>query len=252
MCVPLVSAIQHPLMPEQFPLHFEFLANQTFNDFFAGENQPIIDSLQQCVLGNGEQKIFIRGKSGQGKSHLLQACCHYAQQQEKLSFYFDLSRHSRHQPAILSGIDDYNVVCLDNVDTIVGDVKWEQALYTLMKSHYEKGHQLIISSRYLPNYLNVKTSGLKEHLNWGLILQLKTLVDTNNIDALIFKADAMGFEISPQAGRFLVIHYPAELHDLWHLLAEIDRASLAAKRKLTVPFLKQLFNTTSHTKNSSH
>jgi DnaA family protein len=238
-------------MPEQFPLHFEFLANQTFNDFFAGDNQPIIENLQQCVLGNGEQKIFIRGKSGQGKSHLLQACCHYAQQHEKLSFYFDLSRYSRHQPAILNGIDEYDVVCLDNVDSIVGHKKWEHALYELMKCHYEKGHQLIISSSFLPNHMDIKTQGLKDHLNWGLILQLKTLVDTNNIDALIFKADAMGFEISPQVGRFLVIQHQAELHELWRLLEEIDRASLAAKRKLTVPFLKQLFNT-NKTENSIH
>lgn len=231
-------------MPEQYPLHFEFLANQTFTDFFAGENQPIIENLKQCVLGNGEQNIFLRGKSGQGKSHLLQACCHYAQQQHKQSFYFDLSRHSRHQPAILKGIDEYDVVCLDNIDAIVGDKNWELTLYDLMTWHYEKGHQLIISSSYLPNHMEVITTGLKEYLNWGLILQLKTLVDTNNINALIFKADSMGFEISPQVGRFLVIQHQTELHDLWPLLEKIDRASLAAKRKLTVPFLKQLFSTT--------
>ena len=232
------------LMPEQYPLHFEFLANQTFNDFFSGENQPIIENLQDCVLGNGEKNIFLWGKSGQGKSHLLQACCHFAQQHQKPSFYFDLSRNSRHQPAILKGIDEYDVVCLDNVDTVVGNESWELAIYELMKYQYQKGHQLIISSSYLPNHLEVITSNLKEYLNWGLILQLKTLVDTNNIDALIFKADSMGFEISPQAGRFLVIQHQAELHDLWLLLEKIDRASLAAKRKLTVPFLKQLFNTT--------
>jgi DnaA family protein len=231
-------------MPEQYPLHFEFLANQAFTDFFAGENQSIIENLKQCVLGNSEQNIFLQGKSGQGKSHLLQACCHYAQQQHKQSFYFDLSRHSRHQPAILAGIDEYDVVCLDNVDSIVGNKKWEHALYELMKCHYEKGHQLIISSSYLPNHMELITTDLKAYLNWGLILQLKTLVDTNNINALIFKADSMGFEISPQVGRFLVIQHPTELHELWRLLDKIDRASLAAKRKLTVPFLKQLFNTT--------
>lgn len=231
-------------MPEQFPLHFEFLANQTFNDFFAGENQPIIEQLKQCVQGNGEQKIFLCGKPGQGKSHLLQACCHYAQHNEKQSFYFDLARYARHQAAILQGIDTYDVVCLDNVDTIIGHKRWEQALDELMKCHCEKGHQLILSSMYLPNHLDIKNTQLKEHLNWGLILQLKTLIDTNNIDALIFKADLMGFEISPQVGRFLVIQHQTELHELWDLLEEIDRASLAAKRKLTVPFLKQLFQVT--------
>ena len=52
----------------------------------------------------------------------------------------------------------------------------------------------------------------------------------------------MGFEISPQVGRFLMIQNPSELDGLWHLLDKLDHASLAAKRKLTVPFLKRLFN----------
>ncbi len=239
MSVRLVTLL---LMPEQFPLHFEFRANQTFDDFFAGENEPIVKDLKQCVLGNGAQQIFLWGKSGQGKSHLLQACCHYAQQHERQSFYFDLSRYRRHRPAILMGLDDYDVVCLDNVDWIVGQEKWEQALCEFMQRHYDRGHQLIISATCLPNYMTIKTPDLKTRLSWGLMLQLKTLVNTHSIDALIFKADAMGFEISPQVGRFLMIQHQSELDGLWHLLDKLDRASLAAKRKLTVPFLKRLFN----------
>ncbi len=229
-------------MSEQFPLHFEFRANQTFDDFFAGANEPIIEDLKRCVLGNGEQQIFVWGKSGQGKSHLLQACCHSAQQHQRRSFYFDLARYSRHQPAILMGLDDYDVVCVDNMDWIIGQENWELALCEFMQRHFECGHQLIISATGLPNYMTIKTPDLKTHLSWGLTFQLKTLVNTHSIDALIFKADAMGFEISPQVGRFLMIQHQTELEGLWHLLEKIDRASLAAKRKLTVPFLKRLFN----------
>jgi DnaA family protein len=89
----------------------------------------------------------------------------------------------------------------------------------------------------------IKTSDVKANLSWGLMVQLKTLVDTSSVDALIFRADAMGLEISPQAGRFLMIQHNAALDGLWLLLEKLDRASLSAKRKLTVPFLKQLLFT---------
>jgi DnaA family protein len=228
-------------MPEQYPLHFEFRANQTFDDFFAGVNQPIIADLKQCVLGHGEQQIFIWAKSGQGKSHLLQSCCHYAQSHEQSSFYFDLARFRRHKPAIFLDLDDYEVICIDNVDWIIGQEKWEQALSAFMQRHYERGHCLILAATNLPNHLTLKTPDIKTCLSWGLMVQLKTLVNTHSIDALIFRADAMGFEISPQVGRFLMIQHQAELDGLWRLLEKLDRASLAAKRKLTVPFLKRLF-----------
>jgi len=230
-------------MTEQYPLHFEFRANQTFDDFFAGVNEPIIQDLKQCVLDKGEQQIFLWAKSGQGKSHLLQACCHYAQEHEFQSFYFDLARYRLHKPAIFLGLDDFEVVCVDNIDAIVGQKKWEQALSAFIQRHYERGHRLIISATNLPNYMILKTSTVKTSLSWGLMIQLKTLVNVDSIDALIFKADAMGFEISPQVGRFLMIQHHDELDGLWLLLEKLNRASLSAKRKLTVPFLKQLFDT---------
>jgi len=72
------------------------------------------------------------------------------------------------------------------------------------------------------------------------------LTDGDRIAALIFKADQMGFEIAPQAGRFLLTHYDRDPASLWALLEKLDKASLAAKRKLTLPFLKQILNEDSH------
>ena len=78
-------------MAEQLPVNFEFRANQTFKDFFAGSNQEIIDHLKNCVSGDGEQQVFIWGAQGLGKSHLLQACCQHAHQQQYSAFYFTLA-----------------------------------------------------------------------------------------------------------------------------------------------------------------
>lgn len=227
-------------MIEQYPLHFEFRANQTFDDFFAGANAPIINDLKRCILSQGEQQIFLWAKTGQGKSHLLQACCHYAQQNEKQSFYLDLARYRFHKPAIFLGLDDYEIACIDNVDAVIGLEKWERALSAFMQRHYERGHRLILSATDLPNHMMIKTADIKANLSWGLMVQLKTLVNTNSVDALIFRADAMGLEISPQVARFLTIQHQAELDNLWAMLEKLDRASLSAKRKLTLPFLKQL------------
>jgi DnaA family protein len=52
----------------------------------------------------------------------------------------------------------------------------------------------------------------------------------------------MGFEISSQMGQFLLTHYDRDLSSLWSLLKKLDHASLAAKKKLTLPFLKKIIN----------
>lgn len=233
-------------MAEQLPLHFEFRANQTFNDFFPGTNREIVTHLQRCVAGLGEQQIFLWGKSGLGKTHLLQACCHQAQQQNIRSFYFDLAHAELPDPEILDGLDEYDVVCFDNIECIPGNADWEMAFFNFFNRHRDRGHKLIVSSSAAPNDLAIRLPDLKTRLNWGLTLKIQPLTDSDRIAALIFKADQMGFEIAPQTGRFLLTHYDRDLAGLWALLEKLDKASLAAKRKLTVPFLKQILNEDSH------
>lgn len=233
-------------MAQQLPLHFEFRANQTFNDFFSGSNQEIVTHLQQCITGVGEQQICLWGKPGEGKSHLLQACCHQAQHQNLSSFYFDLSNAELPDSSMLNGLDQYDVVCFDNIDCIAGNTAWERAFFNFFNQHRERGHKLVVSSSSAPNDIGIQLPDLKTRLNWGLTLKIQSLTDSDRIAALIFKADQMGFEIAPQAGRFLLTHYDRDLASLWALLEKLDRASLAAKRKLTLPFLKQILNEDSH------
>ncbi|MBL6987811.1 MAG: DnaA regulatory inactivator Hda [Methylobacter sp.] len=233
-------------MAQQLPLHFEFRANQTFEDFFPGTNQEIVTHLQQCIAGLGELQIFLWGKSGLGKSHLLQACCHMAQNHKLSSFYFDLANIQLPDPAILSGLDEYDVVCFDNIERIAGNAAWELAFFNFFNQHRDRGHKLIVSACSAPNDLAIQLPDLRTRLNWGLTLKMQPLTDNDRVAALIFKADHMGFEIAPQAGRFLLTHYDRDLSSLWALLEKLDKASLAAKRKLTIPFLKQILDEQSH------
>ncbi|NTW44401.1 MAG: DnaA regulatory inactivator Hda [Anaerolineaceae bacterium] len=233
-------------LPKQLPLHFEFRANQTFDDFFPGSNLEIINHLQKSSEGTGERLIFLWGQSGLGKSHLLQACCQQAKSQQLSSFYFSLSTLELPDPGLLTGLDKFDIVCFDNIEHIAGNQPWELAFFNFFNLHRDQCHTLILSASCPPNDIAIQLPDLKTRLNWGLTLKIQPLCDTDKITALIFKAKQMGFEISPQAGHFLLTHYDRDLSSLWELLKKLDRASLAAKRKLTIPFLKHILNEETH------
>jgi DnaA-homolog protein len=227
-------------MIKQLPLQFEFRVNQTFSEFFPGANREIISHLQNSVAGNGELQIFLWGKTGLGKTHLLQACCHLAQSLNRSSFYLDLASTHLPDADILNGLDSFDLVCLDNVESIAGKSDWEMAFFHFFNQHRDSEHTLIVSAACQPNEIAVHLPDLKTRLNWGLTLKIQPLADNDRITALIFKANQMGFEISPQVGLFLLTHYNRDLFALWQLLEQLDKASLAAKRKLTIPFLKEV------------
>jgi DnaA family protein len=227
-------------MAQQLPLHFEFRANQTFDDFFSGTHHEIITHLQQCITGLGEHQVFLWGQSGLGKSHLLQASCHLAQTLNISSFYFDLSNKEQFDPSLLNGLDECAVVCFDNIEHIAGNTEWELAFFNFFNQHRDRGNKLIATASTNPNSITIQLPDLKTRLNWGLTLKIQPLTDSDKIAAVIFKANQMGFEITPHAGRFLLTHYTRDIASLWELLGKLDKASLAAKRKLTIPFLKQV------------
>ncbi len=227
-------------MAEQLPFNFDLKEDQSFKSFYAGHNSQIVKYLSKMANGKGEQQIYLWSTEGLGKTHLLQACCQQAYQQKIPAFYLDLSKNSPLNSRILEGLENFALVCIDNIENCTGNTDWETALFHFYNQHRENGHRLIISANCPPYSLALKLPDLKTRMGWGLTLKLQELSESESIAAFTCKANYLGFEISPKVGQFLSKHYARDLPTLWRLLPELERATLIAKRKLSVPLLKKI------------
>ncbi len=227
-------------MSIQFPLAFEFQSNQGFNTFFTASNQGIVTQLQKLILGTGERQIFLYGEAALGKSHLLQACCQFAHKQGMNPFYYPFEKKRLPSLSMLENLEKVQLVCFDNINEIIGNLDWEQALLNFLNQDAENNNRLILTARINPKEIGVKLPDLKNSLNSGLSLKLNPLEQSETITALIYKANYMGITISRKVGHFLVTHYASDLPSMWILLEQLDKATLSAQRKLTIPFLKQI------------
>lgn len=227
-------------MAEQLPVTFEFNTNQTFDDFFPGGNQEILNHLHNTLAGRGEAYIVLWGETGFGKTHLLQACCAEAQKYGLIVFYFDCAGFSTLTPELFDGLETYELLCLDNIHALCGRQDLEAAFFNFFNRHRDRQHRLILASAQQPKSLAFSLPDLQTRLNWGLSLKLQALSDDDKISALPFKARRMGLEVTPQTAKYLLSRYDRSLSALWSALDKLDKASLANRRKLTVPFLKQV------------
>jgi len=66
------------------------------------------------------------------------------------------------------------------------------------------------------------------------------LNDDQSLEAMRLRARQRGFELPEETGRYLLRRLPRDLSALMSLLERLDTASLAAQRKLTVPFVKSV------------
>ena len=53
------------------------------------------------------------------------------------------------------------------------------------------------------------------------------------------RAGLRGFELPEDVGRFLLKRLDREMRTLFDTLDRLDRASISAQRKLTIPFVKE-------------
>lgn len=225
-------------MAEQLPLQLDIRAEQSFTSFYTGCHHEIVTALTNTANGKGEQQVFIWGENGTGKTHLLQAACQQAHQQKRTAFYLPFQEKRLPSTAILEGLEDFQLVCIDNVEYCATNKKWELALFNFYNQHRENNHKLILSAHCPPRDLALQLTDLKTRMSWGLTLKLHELSDADRIAAFTCKAKYLGLEISPQVGEFIAKHYARDLPTLWSLLTKLEQATLIAKRKLTLPFLK--------------
>ncbi len=226
-------------MTVQIPLPFKYQEAQDFDTFYPGPNREIVESLQKNAINCREQLVFIWGESGLGKTHLLQASCKKAHESNRTAMYIPLRQIVTFDPALLDEIDRYTLVCIDDIQTIAGDTQWEPALFNFFNRHRDNGHRLVICADLPPNNLAIQLPDLATRLLWGVTLRMNPLNDSDKIQAMIFKAKALGFDLPTNVGRYLLNRYARDMPSLWFLLENLERGTLIAQRKLTIPFVKK-------------
>lgn len=225
-------------MSRQLPLPFFFTPEHGFDEYYPGGNAEAVEHLRRAARGGDQPLIFLWGEPGLGKTHLLHACCREAHRAGLYVSYLPLELVRDFGGEILDGLEDQDLVCLDDLDSIVGDTAWEQALFGLFNRLRDAGRSLIVTAQTAPDGMTVGLPDLKTRLSWGLTLMLRPLADADKLAALSLRAKQLGLDVPPSVGRFLLGNYHRDLPSLLELIEQLDSATLAAKRKLTIPFLK--------------
>ena len=224
----------------QLTLNIRLDDSATFANFYVGNNQVLLFALQEMLKGVGSPFIYCWGPSGVGRSHLLQACCHKLSEQGQTAAYVPLSRFRELSPDILEGLERLSLVCLDDVNAVIGDEDWEVALFHFYNRAFEHHTRLCISAENPPQQLGAALPDLASRLASGLVFYLLSLSDEQKLLALQLRARLRGFVLTDKVGSFLLHHQARDFSMLFNILEKLDQASLSQQKKLTIPFLKMV------------
>jgi DnaA family protein len=229
-------------MKGQLALGLTLRDSARFSNFIGAANIELVTQLQHCAAAPAGKQLLCWGAPGSGKTHLLQACCHSASEAGHAVVYLSLGEASRLSPVVLEGWEGYALVCLDDIDAIAGLADWEAAVFHLYNRLRDGQGGLLISARAAPAAWSFTLPDMASRLVASVIYQLQPLDDAHSLQALQLRASLRGFDLPEETGRYLIRRLPRDLPALMALLDRLDSASLAAQRRLTVPFVRSVLD----------
>lgn len=226
-------------MAQQLTLGMTLGSDRTFATLVAGPNTEALAAVRAALQSRG-QLVFLWGGEGSGRSHLLQALVHEAARDQRPAAMLPLAERAAWAPEILEGWDGMDLVALDDVDAIAHDMDWERAVFNLFNAVRDSGGNLVVTASQAPGGLDMLLPDLRSRLGSMLVYQWQGLDDDGRLQALRVKAKARGMELPVEAAQWLLARYPRDMHFLADVIERLDRASLAAQRRLTIPFIREL------------
>jgi len=222
----------------QLPLEICLDDSARLDNYFIEGNKQLFAKLQSLKLSK-QDFIYIWGNKDSGKSHLAQAICHDFAANELVAVYLPLD-NPQLQPLILEGLEYADLVCLDSLEAIAGNSLWENAIFNLFNVLKANEKQLLVFSRLSCNQLVIELADLKSRFSSMETYKLNELNDEQRISYIKDIGKTRGLDISIDVSKFLLSRTVRETSNLNSIIKLLDKESLIQKRKITIPFIKQV------------
>lgn len=227
----------------QLPLALRYPPDQRLESFIAAPPGAIAQ-LRALAEAAGADWLYLAGAAGTGKTHLALALCAAAEQAGRRSAYLPLAAASGRLADALDALEGNDVVALDGLEAIAGDRDDEIALFDFHNRARSAGLNVLYTAREAPETLTLVLPDLRSRLSQNARLVLDPLDDASRADLLRDRAQRRGLVLEEAAIDWLLSRTDRNLASLVALLDRLDRESLAAQRRITVPFLRQVMERT--------
>lgn len=233
----------------QMPLALRYPADQRF-ETFVGAPPGALAQLRALADGQAGDRVYLCGPPGTGKTHLALATCAAADAAGQRAAYLPLRAAAGRLAEALEALADTAgaggpaLLALDGLDAIAGTRDDEVELFAFHDRARRAGLRVLYAASVAPDRLPLVLPDLRSRLSQCARIVLAPLGDTGRREVLRERARRRGLALDEAALDWLLSRAGRDLGGLAALLERLDRESLAAQRKLTVPFLREVLDAT--------
>lgn len=222
----------------QLPLALRYPPDQRFETYLRAPAGALAQ-LQGLAQVAGSDWLYLAGPGGVGKTHLALATCAAAEAAGRRAAYLPLQAAAGRMRSALDALDGNDVIALDGVGATAGAHEDEVALFEFHNHARSAGIAVLYTADAAPDALALTLPDLRSRLAQCTRIILSPLDEAGRREVLRERAQRRGLVLDDAALDWLLRRVDRDLASLTVLLDRLDRASLAAQRRITVPFLRK-------------
>ena len=181
---------EEKLDEDYFSINSNLNPKYTFENFVIGDSNRFAQTASVAVAeepGKIYNPLFIHGKSGLGKTHLMHAIGNYVSENSKkkvlyvtseefISDFIGINKKNEDNLEVIEHFKykyrNIDVLIIDDIQFLGGAEKTQQEFFHTFNTLYDSNKQIIISSDRSPDDLKLLEDRLRTRFRWGLTVDI--------------------------------------------------------------------------------
>lgn len=232
----------------------------TFETFVVGPNNQLAHAASHSVAqapATRYNPLFIYGKPGVGKTHLLQAIGNmitsslptkrvlYISSENFINdFIFSIRNNT--QESFKIKYRDVDILLIDDIQFLEGKVETQNEFFHTFNDLFENKKQIVISSDRPPRDIAILEERLRTRFEWGMITDIQPPNLETREAILRNKAERLGMDIPEDVLNYIARRISKNIRGLESALNKLSMVASIGNEQLTISHakthLKELFD----------
>jgi len=235
----------------------------SFRSFVVGSFNELAHAASQAVIedpGSAYNPLFIYGKTGFGKTHLIQAIgnhirentnkkAHYVTS-EKFAVDYVNSVQSNNVNEFKNEYRQHDVLIMDDIQFLSQKKKTQEELFHLFNTLHDNNKQIVFSSDMHPNYLKDMEDRLKSRFNAGMIVDISPPGKESRQAILRQKAKEKGLNLSEEVTEYVAEAIESNIRELEGAVNAIAIQAQVSDDDLSLQKIKELIKDNVNSQNT--
>ncbi|MDX1948942.1 MAG: chromosomal replication initiator protein DnaA, partial [Rickettsiales bacterium] len=235
-------------------------AKFTFDNYSSFENNILAFNACYNIACNSEgfediNLLFICGKMGLGKSHLLHATAKQAinlasykkvlyLSAEKFMFTYVRAMKENKMLDFKDYVRGSDLLIVDDIQFICGKSNFQEELFHTVNAVIDAGGKVILSADKFPNQLTGLEDKIKSRFSGGLIADIKNYSNEQRFEILAKKAEKQNQKVGSEVISFIANNVDTSIREAEGALNKILQISKLTMREADLDLAKEIVKST--------